>query len=88
LTIPPTSNRPPSAIPHHSGELAIADLLDRALSKGLVLWGEATISVAGIDLVYLGVKVLVASTDTANRMWRAAQGQSGPPDDGASHGAA
>lgn len=54
--------------PHRSGDVALADLLDRALHKGLVLWGEVTISVAGVDLVYLGLKVLLASTDTAERM--------------------
>ncbi|MDE2630262.1 MAG: gas vesicle protein, partial [Alphaproteobacteria bacterium] len=26
----------------HNDELALADLLDRALNKGVVLWGEAT----------------------------------------------
>lgn len=56
----------------HSGEIAVADLLDRALHKGLVIWGEATISVAGIDLVYLGLKLLLTSTDTVNRMREAA----------------
>lgn len=55
-----------------TGEIAIADILDRALNKGLVLWGEATISVAGVDLVYLGLKVLLASTEAANRMRDAA----------------
>lgn len=64
-------------IPHNtesaaSAEVALADLLDRALHKGLVIWGEATISVAGVDLVYLGLKVLLASTDTAERMRKAA----------------
>jgi hypothetical protein len=54
----------------------LADLLDRALHKGLVIWGEATISVAGVDLVYLGLKVLLASIDTANRMRDAAVAQS------------
>lgn len=57
--------------PRNSGDIALADLLDRALGKGLVLWGEAVISVAGVDLVYVGLKVLVASTDTAERMRRA-----------------
>ncbi len=61
----------------HSGEIAVADLLDRALHKGLVIWGEATISVAGIDLVYLGLKLLLTSTDTVNRMREAALS---PPD--------
>lgn len=45
-------------------ELDLADLLDRALNKGVVLWGEAMISLAGVDLVYVGLKVLVASYDT------------------------
>lgn len=60
--------------PEHRGtqELAIADLLDRALHKGIVIWGEATISLAGVDLVYVGLKVLVASVDTAQRMRRPA----------------
>ena len=49
-------------------ELAIADLLDRALNKGVVVWGEATISLAGVDLVYVGLKLLVASVETAQRM--------------------
>jgi hypothetical protein len=48
-------------------ELSLADLLDRALNKGIVLWGEAIISLAGVDLVYVGLKVLVASYDTAQR---------------------
>lgn len=52
-------------------ELTIADLLDRALDKGVVIWGEATISLAGVDLVYVGLKVLVASVDAAQRMWMA-----------------
>lgn len=58
-------------------ELAIADLLDRALHKGIVIWGEATISLAGVDLVYVGVKVLVASVDAADRM-RAASTDAAP----------
>lgn len=49
-------------------DIAIADLLDRALNKGVVLWGEATISLAGVDLIYVGLKVLVASYETACRI--------------------
>lgn len=49
-------------------QLALSELLDRALNKGVVLWGEATISVAGVDLVYVGLKVLLASVDTAERL--------------------
>ena len=52
----------------HERNAALADLLDRALNKGVVLWGEATISLAGVDLVYVGLKVLVSSVETAQRM--------------------
>jgi hypothetical protein len=52
----------------HDRSLALADLLDRALNKGVVLWGEATISLAGVDLIYVGVKLLVASFETAQKM--------------------
>jgi hypothetical protein len=49
-------------------QLALSELLDRALNKGVVLWGDATISVAGVDLVYVGLKLLLASVDTAERL--------------------
>ena len=47
-------------------ELALSELLDRILNKGVVIWGDATISVAGVDLVYVGVKLLLASIDTVD----------------------
>lgn len=49
-------------------QLALSELLDRALNKGVVVWGDATISVAGVDLIYVGLKVLLASVDTAERL--------------------
>ena len=52
----------------HERNTAIADLLDRALSKGVVLWGEATISLAGVGLIDVGLKVLVASVETMHTM--------------------
>ncbi len=52
----------------HERDVAIADLLDRALNKGVVLCGEATISLAGVDLIYVGLKVLVASYETVSRI--------------------
>jgi len=52
----------------HKRDVAIADLLDRALNKGVVLWGEAIISLAGVDLIYVGLRVLVASLETAARI--------------------
>ena len=54
--------------PNGRDQLALSELLDRILTKGVVVWGDATISVAGIDLIYVGLKLLVASVDTAERL--------------------
>ncbi|MBL7201519.1 MAG: gas vesicle protein [Anaerolineae bacterium] len=53
-------------------EVALLDLVDRLLDKGVILWGDITISVADIDLIYLGLKVMLTSVETMNRMRRAA----------------
>ena len=39
-------------------EITILDVLDRVLTKGVVITGDIVISVADIDLVYLGLRVL------------------------------
>jgi gas vesicle structural protein len=44
-------------------EIVLLDLLDRILYKGVILTGDITISVADVDLVYLGLKVLLTSVD-------------------------
>ena len=68
----------------HDRSLALADLLDRALKKGVVLWGEATISLAGVDLIYVGLKVLVASFETAQKMRGTSARDAALPDGGGS----
>ena len=45
-------------------DVPLVELVDRLLSRGVVLTGEMTISVAGVDLVYLGLSVVLASVDT------------------------
>jgi hypothetical protein len=45
-------------------ELTILDLADRLLNRGVVLTGEVTISVAGVDLIYLGLNVVLAAVET------------------------
>ena len=57
-----------ASYPINRDQLALSELLDRVLNKGVVLWGDATISVAGVDLIYVGLKVLLASVDTAERL--------------------
>lgn len=53
-------------------EVTLLDLLDRILDKGVILWGDVTLSVADVDLVYVGLKVLLSSVDTAQHMREAA----------------
>jgi hypothetical protein len=46
-------------------EVTLLELLDRVLDKGIVLSGEVTLSVADIDLVHVGLRVLLTSVETA-----------------------
>lgn len=48
-------------------EITLVDLVDRVLNKGVVLTGDLTLGVAGIDLVYVGLRVLLASVPTLER---------------------
>jgi gas vesicle protein GvpK/gas vesicle protein GvpA/GvpJ/GvpM family len=43
----------------------LCETLDRLLSTGVVLLGGATISVAEVDLIYVGVQLVVTSIQTA-----------------------
>jgi hypothetical protein len=45
-------------------EVTLLDVVDTALNKGVVLQGSATISVADVDLVFLGLRLVLASVDT------------------------
>jgi gas vesicle structural protein len=46
-----------------SRDVALVELLDRVIDKGVVISGDITISVAEVDLIYLGLRVLLAPTD-------------------------
>lgn len=59
-------------------ELTLLDLLDRILNKGVILWGDVTLSVADVDLIYLGLKVLLTSVEKAEQMRRVAAHQHEP----------
>ena len=47
-----------------SERLALVDAVDHLLNKGVVLTGETVISLAGVDLIYLGLNVLISSVET------------------------
>jgi hypothetical protein len=48
-------------------DTSLLELVDRLLNKGVVLAGRATISVAGIDLIYLGLNVVLGAVDTIEK---------------------
>jgi hypothetical protein len=48
-------------------DVTLLELLDRALDKGVVLTGDITLSVANVDLVYVGLRLLLTSVETMRR---------------------
>jgi hypothetical protein len=47
-------------------EVSLLELLDRVIEHGVVLVGDVTISVADVDLIYLGLRVLLTSIERAD----------------------
>ena len=45
-------------------QVTLVELVDRVLNKGVVLTGDITLSVADVDLVYVGLRVLITSMAT------------------------
>jgi hypothetical protein len=44
-------------------EVSLLELADRLLNRGVVLTGEAMISVAGVDLIYLGLNLVLTASE-------------------------
>jgi hypothetical protein len=44
-------------------EASLLDVIDNLLNKGVVLNGEVILSLAGVDLVYLRLSVLLCAAD-------------------------
>jgi hypothetical protein len=73
----PETMLPAAALPENKA-VSLCEALDRILNKGAVLFGEVMISVADIDLVYLGLQVILASMKTARGFQPQGEGQLGP----------
>ena len=48
--------------------ISLCEALDRVLNKGVVVVGEVTISVANVDLIYLGLQLMLTSIETAREI--------------------
>ena len=60
-------------------ELSLLETLDHVLDRGLVVAGEVIISVANIDLIYLGLNLLLGSVETVEEVLGARAAKALPP---------
>lgn len=61
-------------------QVTLCETLDRILNKGAVIIGELTISVANVDLIYLGLQLVLSSIETRNNSNADMLAQSSPFD--------
>lgn len=45
-------------------EVTLLELLDRLINKGIVISGDLVISIANIDLIYVGLKLVISAVET------------------------
>lgn len=46
-------------------DVSLVDVLDHVLHQGVIIRGNLIISLAGIDLIYVGLDVILTSVETA-----------------------
>ncbi|HEX6177351.1 MAG TPA: gas vesicle protein [Thermoanaerobaculia bacterium] len=49
-------------------QLVLVEALDHLLDRGVVIAGEAVISIGNVDLLYLGLNIVLANVDTMIRI--------------------
>ena len=49
-------------------ELSLLETLDHLLDRGVVIAGEAVISIGDVDLLYLGLNIVLANVDAVMRV--------------------
>jgi hypothetical protein len=59
-------------------DVSLLEVLDRVLNKGVVISGDLTISVADVDLIFLGLRVILSSVETMERARRMSGAQTAP----------
>ena len=48
-------------------EVSLLEILDHVVNSGVVIHGSLVISLAGVDLIYLGLNVVLTAIETANQ---------------------
>jgi hypothetical protein len=51
-------------------EVSLLEILDNVLNSGVVIQGSIVLSLAGVDLVYVGLNLVLTSVETALRSVR------------------
>jgi hypothetical protein len=59
---------PEPRMEHSIQATGLADILERVLDKGIVIAGDITISLVGVELLNIKLRLLVASVDKAMEM--------------------
>lgn len=54
-------------------DIALVDLIDRLIGGGVVLSGDVVLSIADVDLVYLGLRLVLAPAHTVDESIRLRQ---------------
>ncbi|HUP59388.1 MAG TPA: gas vesicle protein [Thermoanaerobaculia bacterium] len=57
-----------SHMPDQTEDLSVLEALDHLLDRGVVIAGEAVISIGDVDLLYLGLNVVLANVDAVIRV--------------------
>jgi gas vesicle structural protein len=55
-------------MPDELQELPLLETLDHLLDRGVVIAGEAVISIGDVDLLYLGLNIVLANVDAVKRV--------------------
>ncbi len=59
---------PEQRMEHSIQGSSLADILERVLDKGVVIAGDITISLVGVELLNIKLRLLIASVDKAMEM--------------------
>jgi hypothetical protein len=66
--------------PQRTRHISLCEALDRVLNTGVVALGEVTLSVADVDLIYLGLQLVVTSIESGRELAPANAGPQLGPD--------
>lgn len=55
----------PAEVDELEREMSLAELVNRVLDRGAIITGEVTISVAGVDLIFLGLQLVISAAESA-----------------------